>query len=186
MRLFIALPIPPDIASAAAALLPDLPGLRRVRPELLHVTLAFLGRVPDERLGEVVAACSEAASALEPFNVTLDRAGRFPEGGAPHIVWLGMGEGAAESAALAAAVRRALGSRALPFDGKPYRPHLTLARVKEDLDRPSGRAIAAAADGLRVPPLHFTAEAIVPFESVLSPKGPRYTPKAAVALGRTR
>jgi len=162
-----------------------MPGLRRVRTELLHVTLAFLGRVPDERLAEVIAACAEAASAQQPFAVTFDRAGRFPEGGSPHVVWLGMGDGATESAALAAAVRRALATRALPFDAKPYRPHLTLARVKDDADRPTARAIAAAAEGLRVPPLRFMAEAIVPFESVLSPKGPRYRPKAAVAIGRT-
>ena len=185
MRVFIALPIPPEIASAAAAVLPDVPGLRPVRPELLHVTLAFLGRVPDERLGEVLAACEDAAFTQQPFGITLDRAGRFPDGGTPHVVWLGMGEGATESAALAVAVRRALTTRELPFDAKPYRPHLTLARVKDDVDRATARAIAATAEGLRVPPLRFTAEAIVPFESVLSPKGPRYTPKAAVALGRT-
>jgi 2'-5' RNA ligase len=185
VRLFIALPIPPEIASAAAALLPDVPGLRPVRPELLHITLAFLGRVADERLGEVLAACADAASAQQPFGVTLDRAGRFPEGGTPHVVWLGMGEGATESATLAGAVRRALAARALPFDDKPYRPHVTLARVKDDVDRPTARAIAAAAERLRVPSLRFTALAIVPFESVLSPKGPRYAPKAAVALGRT-
>lgn len=148
------------------------------------MTLAFLGRVPDERLAEVIAACAEAASARQPFGVTLDRAGRFPDGGAPHVVWLGMSEGAAESADLAVAVRRALTTRDLPFDDKPYRPHLTLARVKEDIDRPTARAIAEAAEGLRVPPLRFMAEAIVPCESVLSPKGPRYTPKAEVVLGR--
>ena len=162
-----------------------MPGLRRVRPELLHVTLAFLGRVADERLAEVLTACAEAASAQQPFGITLDRAGRFPDGGAPHVVWLGMGEGATESAALAVEVRRALATRQLRFDAKPYRPHLTLARVKDDVDRPTARAIAATAESLHVPPLRFTAEAIVPFESVLSPKGPRYTPKAAVALGRT-
>jgi len=185
MRLFIALPLPAEIASAAAALLPDVPGLRRVRPDLLHVTLAFVGHVSDERLDDVLAASGEAASAQAAFAVTLDRAGRFPEGGAPRVVWIGMGEGATESANLAIAVRNALTARALPFDDRPFRPHVTLARVKPDVDRTTARAIAAAAAGLRVPPLRFVAEAVVPFESVLSPKGPRYTPRAVAPLRTT-
>jgi len=186
MRLFIALPLPPEIASVAAALLPDVPGLRRVRPELLHVTLAFVGHVSDERLGDVLAASGEAASAQASFAITLDRAGRFPEVGAPRVVWIGMGEGATESANLATAVRNALTARDVPFDDKPFRPHVTLARVKPDVDRTTARAIAAAAAGLRVPPLRFVAEAIVPFESVLSPQGPRYTPRAVAPLRTTR
>lgn len=148
------------------------------------MTLAFVGSVSDERLADVIAACADAAGTQAPFAVTLDRAGRFPEGGAPRVLWIGMGEGAAESADLATAVRNALTAREVPFDEKTFRPHVTLARVKPDLDRPAAQAIAAAAAGLHVPPLRFTAEAIVPFESVLSPKGPRYTPRAVAPLGK--
>ena len=183
MRVFIALPLPPEIASAAAALLPALPGLRPVRPELLHVTLAFLGRVADERLDDILSACRQAAAPQAPFNVALDRAGRFPEGGSPRVVWLGMGEGAAECSLLATAVREALTTREVAFDAKPFRPHVTLARVKEHIDRPAARVIAAAAERLQPAQLRFLAEAIAPFESVLSPKGPRYTPLARAPLG---
>ena len=149
------------------------------------MTLAFVGNVPNERLADVVAACTEAAAAQAPFAVTFDRAGRFPEGGVPRVAWIGLGEGATQSADLANAVRKALTAREVPFDDTPFRPHVTLARVKPDVDRPTARAIAAAAAGLRVPPLRFTAEAIVAFESVLSPKGPRYTPRAIAPLGRS-
>jgi 2'-5' RNA ligase len=185
VRLFVALSLPPEIASAAAALLPDLPGLRSVRPELLHITLAFIGQAGDERLADVLAACAEAASPHVPFTVTLDRAGRFPDTGAPRVAWLGMGEGATESASLAAAIRRALAARGVPFDDKPFRAHVTLARVRDDVDRPTARAIAAAIEGLRVLPMRFTAETLIPFESVLSSKGPRYTARATVRLGHT-
>ena len=185
MRLFIALPLPPEIASAAAAVLPDLPGLRRVRPELLHITLAFIGQITGDRLAAVLEACAEAASPQGPFAVTLDRAGRFPEGGAPRVAWLGMGEGATESAGLAAAIRKALAARDIPFDDKPFRPHVTLARVKDDIDRPTALAIAAVTERLRVPAIRFTAETVIAFESVLSSKGPRYTPRAVVRLGPT-
>jgi 2'-5' RNA ligase len=182
VRLFIAIALPPEVAAAAAAVLPDIPGLRRVRPEQLHLTLAFLGDTPDERLADVLAATAEAGRGKSSFAITLDAAGRFPASGVPRIVWLGMGEGATESSNLAAAVRRALAARELPFDDKPFRAHVTLARVKPEVDRASARAIAAAVDRLRVPALRFGVQALIPFESALSPKGPRYTPRGAIAL----
>lgn len=183
MRLFVALPIPPDIASQAAALAPQERVIRPVRAELLHVTLAFVGRVDDARLEDVLAAAREAAAAQAPFAVTLDRAGTFPETGTPHVIWVGMSDGAEKSDALATAVRRALASRGVPFDEKPFRPHVTLGRVRDDADRAEARAIAGRMKRLSFEPLRWTAREIVPFESVLSPKGPRYTPRATVPLG---
>ena len=57
MRLFIAVPLPPELADRAAALLPlALPALKRVRPELMHITLAFLGWTSDEQLPTVIEA----------------------------------------------------------------------------------------------------------------------------------
>ncbi|MDQ2952442.1 MAG: RNA 2',3'-cyclic phosphodiesterase [Chloroflexota bacterium] len=185
MRLFVAIPLPTDVAVEASTALPEIPALRRVRPEHLHITLAFLGAVADERLDDVIAATRTAAAAHQPFTVTLEGVGRFPESGEPRVVWMGIVQGARESSNLAAALRRALTERALPFDDKPFRAHITLARVAQDADRASARAIAATTDRLRAPKLHFEVDALIPFESVLSPKGPRYTPRAAVPLGRS-
>lgn len=184
MRLFVAIPLPADLAVEASAALPDIPALRRVRPEHLHITLAFLGAVADERLDDVIAATRTAAATQPPFTITLEGVGRFPESGEPRVIWMGIIQGARESTNLAAALRRALTERGLPFDDKPFRPHVTLARVTQDADRATARAIAATTDRLRAPKLRFEAEALIPFESVLSRKGPRYTPAAAVALGR--
>lgn len=183
MRLFVAIPLPPDVASAAAAALPDLPGLRRVSAELMHVTLAFLGAVPDGRLDAAVRAVTIAAGEFRAFAVGFDGIGCFPPAGAPRVVWLGIGLGATESTALAASVRRALRAAALPHDEKPFRAHLTLGRVRENADRESARAIAAATERVRLPALRFTADAVVLFDSALSPKGPRYTARATVPLG---
>jgi 2'-5' RNA ligase len=171
------------MATAAAALTPPDRAIRPVRPELLHVTLAFVGRVDDARLDDVVAAARDAAASQPPFGVTLDTAGTFPETGTPHVVWIGMSEGAAESGALATAVRSALAARDVPFDDKPFRPHVTLGRVREETDRAEARAIAGRMKKLAFAPLRWTAREIIPFESVLSPKGPRYTARATVPLG---
>jgi 2'-5' RNA ligase len=182
VRLFVAVPLPPDIAGAASRVLPAIPALRTVRPEHLHVTLAFLGALPDSRLEDVAGAVRSAAAGTGPFDVALDALGRFPRDGAPRIVWLAVGTGASELITLAERLRQGLAARELPFDAKPFRAHVTLGRVREDADRPSERAIASAVDGARLDPLRFRAERVVVFESVLSPKGPRYTSRAAVPL----
>jgi 2'-5' RNA ligase len=183
VRLFIALPLPPEIAASAAALLPSLRGLRPVKPDLLHLTLAFVGRVPDEQLDAVIAATREAAAGQESFAATLATAGRFPLTGRPHVIWLGLTDGATESASLATAVRAALAHHGVPFDEKPFRPHVTLARVKEEVDGPEARDIGSAVAKLTFAPLRYRVDAVLPIESVLSPKGPRYTPRATVPLG---
>ena len=75
--------------------------LRRAGPELLHVTLAFLGATPAERLAEVVGAATAAAAGRAGFEIELSGLGRFPPGERPRVVWLGLGEGAEGVVALA-------------------------------------------------------------------------------------
>jgi 2'-5' RNA ligase len=109
VRLFLAIPLPSELADRASRILPlALPALRRVKPENLHVTLAFLGNTPDERLQEVVAAAKEAATAASPFTLAFGRAGRFPERGRPRVVWLGIADGETSVVALGAAAYQAL------------------------------------------------------------------------------
>jgi len=182
VRLFVAVALPPDVASAAFAILPEIPALRRVKPDLMHVTLAFLGTIDDARLDDVIAAAADAATSQPAFPVSLDSLGRFPPGGAPTVAWLGIGQGASEMTALAASVHRTLAARSLPFDAKPFRPHVTLGRVRENADRAEVRAVAAALARGRVPQLEFTADAISVVESRLSSKGPRYTARAVIPL----
>src|SRR2546421_5397883 len=146
MRLFVAVPLPDDVARAASNLLPDLPGLRRVSPELMHLTLAFLGATPSERLADVIAATTAAATGTGTFVASVDRAGRFPERGRPRVVWLGIGPGAEGLVAMAQQVRASLTEQRITFDDKPFRAHVTLARVRDDLERDELRAIATAVD----------------------------------------
>ena len=110
MRLFIAIPLPPDVAHRASALLPPaLPGLRRVQPENLHVTLAFLGETPESRLPDVAAAAEHAARAVRRFRLVFDRTGRFPERGRPRVLWLGFADGLPCVQRLGEGVYRAVG-----------------------------------------------------------------------------
>src|SRR5260221_281781 len=79
------------LASAALEALPDIPALRRVRPELMHVTLAFLGAVAAERLEDVAAAVGDGVARRRACLVSFDSLGRFPLTVAPTVAWLWVG-----------------------------------------------------------------------------------------------
>ena len=184
MRLFIAVQLPSELTDRAAALLPAaLPAVRPVRPELMHVTLAFLGWTPDGQLERVIDATRAAAAGHQPVHLAFATAGRFPAEGKPKVVWLGTGEGSGPLAALAASVTTELRRALLNLDDRAFAPHLTLARVRPEASGPEARTITAAIEALRVPDLRARVDRIAVMESVLSPKGPRYTARAEVPLG---
>jgi len=183
VRLFAAVRLPPEVAARASAVLPRMRALRPVEPELMHVTLAFLGAVDDARLDDVIAATREAAATSHAFRLSLDAVGRFPERGSPDVAWLGIGEGSAEMGALASALRAALASRGIAFDDKPFRAHVALARVRERADREEAREVSQAIRAAARPGIAFTADAVSVVESRLSPKGPLYTDRATLPLG---
>jgi RNA 2',3'-cyclic 3'-phosphodiesterase len=186
VRLFVAIPLPTDVAARAFEILPtSLPALRRVKAENLHLTLAFLGQTPDERLGDVTAAATDSATSVPPFTLAFGRAGRFPERGRPRVVWLGIAAGAASVLELGKGVSAGLRSRGLRFDDRPLAPHLTLARVVEDASAAEAKTVGAALADLAIESLGFEVREIAVVQSVLSPKGPRYTALATVPLAHS-
>lgn len=154
----------------------------------MHLTLAFLGQVADERLAGAIDATRAAIRAdgadggHRPFDLTIDHSGRFPATGRPSVLWLGVGAGLDELTRLAAAAARALADREFALEARPFSAHLTLARVRLDATGPELRTISAAFDALPVPELRVRVDRIAVVESRLSPGGSRYTTRADVPL----
>ena len=99
------------------------PGAVPARAENLHLTLGFLGRLPQGRLQEVLEVATGVS--VEPFAFTLDRMEHWA---APAIYCLVPGAIPPALPALVAGLRSALRVRDLPADERPYRPHVTLCR----------------------------------------------------------
>jgi len=153
-----------------------------IAPSNLHLTLKFLGAVPEERIDAVAGALDEAARCAHAFEARIRGLGAFPSAGRPRVVWAGVTDGAAEMTALAQRVDAALAALGFPRDERPFSPHVTLGRVRRpgrspELTDALGSAAAREFGRMRVPSASL-------MRSELGPRGARYTELAAVTLGR--
>jgi len=104
---------------------------RLARRETWHVTLAFLGEVADAR-APLAADALERAAAGPPVTLRLAGGGRFGRGTST-VLWVGVeGDGLD---GLARRVRHELRKTRISYDDRPFRPHLTVARPGDKLDR---------------------------------------------------
>ncbi len=134
MRLFVALEIPDETRKTLAALVVHLqhkcPSARWIRPEAMHITLKFIGNTGAEN----VAAIRDALARLKspsPIEMHSRGLGFFPNEKRPRVFWCGV-DASPNTAALAAEMDRALVKIGVERETRPFAPHLTLARFKED------------------------------------------------------
>lgn len=182
--LFLAVRLPPPAIASISHLLAELaelaPAVRAVRADGLHLTLQFLGRVRSEQEGPVGEAAHRTAGKHVAFNLRLGGIGNFSAASRPQVIWLGVGSGGGELAALAAGLRNELEAAGLPFDRRPFRAHCTLGRVSGDpgAEVAGGlRRIAARAEP--VPASSFPVRDFQLLESVVEPGGPNRYPTRA-------
>ena len=97
-------------------------------PHRWHLTLLFLGAVPDGCVAQLVAAGAPAVAGSPAMHLRLAGSGRFGPPRRPQVAWAGL-EGDLEGlAALAARLTDAARALGLPVEDRPFRPHLTLGR----------------------------------------------------------
>jgi len=135
MRLFVSVDLPEDLADDVAAVqdrLRDASGLRFTDPGQAHVTLQFLGDVPESRVDDLGDALESAVSDADvaPFDASFEGLGVFPSLDYVSVVWLGVGEGSEALAALHDAVEAEFASRGFDSDDREFTPHVTLARME--------------------------------------------------------
>lgn len=183
MRAFIAIELPPEIKDVLARLQSE---LRQTGADVkwasynnLHLTLRFLGEVEESRLAEVKRLCAEVAAEFQPFTLRLKDTGYFPNFKQPRVLWVGL----AGEISIAQELQQRLeaGLLALGFDreDKPFKPHLTVGRVKSGKNT---RQLVAKSDMYSLPELSFEVCEIVLMKSELHPAGSRYTPQAKAAF----
>lgn len=114
-------------------------GMPWIDPGQWHVTLAFMAAVPDRALDALVENLAAAAARRRPFAVALAGAGAFPDPARAKVLWLGLRRGEPASPGegldrLAVNVRAAATCAGAAVDGKVFRAHLSLARLKRPVE----------------------------------------------------
>ena len=183
-RLFVAAPLEETARAAVVGLVEDVQGIvqgvardprsevRWVRMDGLHLTVRFLGATDPARVANVSAAVDVVASNVAPFRVTIGGAGAFPSPARPRTLWLGVGEGHAELANMAAHLDEALVRGGWPHDDRPFHAHLTLARADGRREGPLvARTLEQRASQFETT---FLATRLVLFESLTGGGPARY------------
>jgi 2'-5' RNA ligase len=178
-RLFLGVPLSDPLRDALGehlrrALPGGIPG-RAVVPANWHLTLRFLGDTHAEQHRLLVDALEKAP--LGPrFSMVLGGLGAFPRPRRAGVLWVGVGEGAADLKRLAALAEEAARHAGFPAEKKPFSPHLTNARLNPPRDVESVVAAAPAFGG------RMEVDAVVLFRSHLGSGPPRYEQMRTFAL----
>lgn len=126
-RLFVAIVLPTPVRDALVALAEPLPGASWTRPETLHLTLRFIGDVPEEKIADITHHLGTVR--VEPFVLPIEGVGAFPPKGPPRVLWSGVGPGHPRLHQLRQQVDDALLASGLTdLDVRTFHPHVTLAR----------------------------------------------------------
>ncbi len=180
MRCFIAMELDsPPVRSFVKELSNVDAALRVVDSENLHLTLKFLGEVPENLVDDILEAMHSSLSEFSSFDVSLYGTGVFPSMSYMRVVWVGFDE----NRECLIEMQKVLDSTLMPLGFAPdkrFYPHLTIARVKsrkgeaqlkefvlENKDRSFGNTV--------VDSVHLK-------KSVLTPKGPVYSTIKEVKL----
>ncbi len=154
--------------------------LKLVEPPNIHVTMKFLGEVPEDKIGAVAEALRRAAAGRGQFDIGVKGIGVFPNLRYIRVVWAGVAEGRDEVIGLQQGIDRELG----PLGFRPERdfvPHLTIARVKTAKQKERLAAFIKEMAGTEFGTTR--AQAVELKQSTLTQKGPIYSTLARIELG---
>jgi len=187
MRVFVGVELSDEVRTLAASVTG---GLRRslanrldarwVSAENLHITVRFIGYVPDEGVSALLEAMTEPLD-MAPFEIGFSGCGRFPPRGAPRVLWIGLSAGLSSLAALHEEFNRRVAPFGYAPETRPFSAHLTLARIKDA--RGSVTSVDAALQSAPTFTVTQRAETVAVFETQLSPRGSRYSVLRRIRLG---
>jgi 2'-5' RNA ligase len=134
VRTFIAVDLPREVKAQLANIIGDLRPLgsavRWVRSEGLHLTLKFLGEIPEEQLATVFSAVERGVADTAPFSFDMAELGGFPNLRRPRVIWVGVRNGVEPLKKLSQGIELQLAQCGFPRNKRRFSPHLTIGRVK--------------------------------------------------------
>lgn len=184
IRTFIAIKISRELEAAFDTLIRRMkknPGpVRWVNPQSIHLTLKFLGEITPAQVEEVCNGLEKAVAGIPSFSLKPGSKGAFPNPKRPRIFWIGLAEaGEAHLFQLQKNIEEEMALCGFPKEGRPFKPHLTVGRVKDSRGIETISNIFMEYD---FPEIEFVAGEVLMMKSELTPKGTIYTVQKAYPL----
>jgi len=190
-RLFIAAPLPHSVTDQLGHLIDDLSSrdlpVRWTAANSHHLTFHFIGEVSQERAELIRMSFANFSPRTGPIKLRTGWLGAFPNEKRPRVLWIGLDEKSGKLTALRDELGAMLLRQDVEIDQGTYKPHLTLGRARDSVDKlfpyklrdayksPSVREIVDA-------PVDFTISEVILYRSHLEKSGARYEELASVRL----
>ncbi len=137
MRVFCAIEIPQHVR---ARVLQHINKLRKEFPDAkaswnreanIHLTLKFLGEIPESSVTNLSSAAARAAAGLQPFKLQIERTGVFPNQRNPRVLWIGINDLTGRLDELYRRLEDEGAMEGFEREGRKFHPHLTIARLRQ-------------------------------------------------------
>jgi 2'-5' RNA ligase len=155
--------------------------IRWVRPQGIHLTLKFFGTIAESDVANISRVVEDTTSTIAPFTLGIKRVGAFPDVKRPRVLWLGMDGDVDILIRLQKEVDAELHKYGFEKEDRPFRPHLTLARIKDPRGLIGLAKIMEKRENYEAG--SFSAAGLNLFKSELTPKGAVYTKLAYFPFG---
>ncbi|RMF80797.1 MAG: RNA 2',3'-cyclic phosphodiesterase [Chloroflexi bacterium] len=177
-RLFVAIDLPDETKTRLTALQTRIDGARWVKRHQMHLTLRFIGEVEDAQAEKIKTALASVAK--RKVELLLQGVGRFPPGNRKpaRVLWVGIATNP-PLVQLQRDVEHALQSVGVPPENRPFKAHITLARLKSPDAKAVEQFLETQRDFATTPiPIHE----MILFSSTLSAQGAQYRHEAVYPL----
>ncbi len=188
IRSFIAIELPPEIKLALSRLQAQLKSsqqrsIKWVDTEGIHLTLKFLGAVAADKIGEITKAIEISAQGIPPLHLEIKGLGVFPGMKRVQVVWVGMGGDIEKLSRLQQQLESSLEPFGFVPESRPFTPHLTLARVRDQASFDERQSLGQLIASTRFETAYgFSVDSVNLMRSQLTREGAIYTRLASVKL----
>jgi 2'-5' RNA ligase len=190
VRCFLAIELPEatvDALKSAGEVIrrldPPWTGEKWVAPEVMHITLRFLGELDESRVARIVSAFTSAASSYPRFPLGPAAVRAVPRPGRASMLWAVLEDPTRRCGGLAEIADNVAVGVGVEPEARPFVPHITLVRARRP--RPVSDGVLSTADEqfrlTRLQPMSVASATL--FSSVLTPQGPIHERLARFALG---
>lgn len=159
-------------------------GVRWVDPRGIHLTLKFLGDVEVDRLDDITTALEEATRGISPFQLEVGGLGVPPNPRRARMAWVGMSGEIDRLQQLQQRVESSLGNIGFPAESRKFTPHLTLARVRDQVSLDERRSFGHLIESTDFKVSHnIMVDTVFLMKSQLTREGAIYSRLSSVGLG---